>query len=816
MLAVPVPDPSVSHRHRPPPRHRLRLLRVALIAAMAVPRLLYPHVASAHAHLAWADPAPYSVLAQAPSVGAFLFDEPLNPALTRVHITDAAGRAVTADTGRLAPGHGGELWLLPLPRLVAGTYSVFWTSESATDGHVMGSFYTFRVAPSGSASGGGAVSGAAAGSYGDSGGAGGGIGLGTGALATALAHWVSLMAQALWLGALIVELVVLAPARRSTAPAEARLAWAATRRVWWLVRATIVVTAVALAGEVLSLALQGTGGDLGHALDPGTLGGILSSQNGHTVVARWAILLLALVVAVASRAPASAVTGSEQQQRPHRSPRPRQALGIVSATPTSFAATTAAGRWEQARLPLTVLALLYMLVAAFAGHAADVTPAALSYTVDWLHLVCTAAWAGGIAALAWGVMPVRRLLVAAERASAVLPLLDRFSPVAYAAVAVLTLSGLYNAVNHLDAPVRLVDTLYGQLLDVKVALVGVLMLLSAAHVFVLRPRIARQLPVVSRQLPVGAPSVRPRRRPRQPEHSGGRTDGRARATTTGDAAGVGKGLVSLARTLYLEGMVGAAILLATALMGQTLPSNTSNAASTAPSSAPAAPVPSSITATTTTGGLRATLTVAPPTVGTTTFTLRLQETGTALTGDTAAAIIHLYPPGQPTLVAPLDTTAHGDRFTVRGSLAAASTWRADVLVRTATVNSYRTLSFTFSIGPGAAFLTPGSGSPSGRIAISVAPGLLTAANTFTISGVRAGAVRVLSQSLDMRMGVIPYLATALGGDRWRLAGVYAPMNGRWELTVQAQTGANGPWTTAGRYVYQVPISGPMRLISSRP
>ncbi len=769
--------------------------------------LLCPRVASAHAHLVWADPAPGSVLVRAPSVGAFLFDEPLNPALTRVHITDAAGHPVTADTGHLAPGHGGALWLLPLPRLAAGIYSVFWTSESATDGHVMGSFYTFRVAPSGSTSGGGAVSGAPAGAYGDAGGTGGGSSLGTGALSTALAHWVGLMAQALWLGALIVELVALAPARRSAGAAEARLAWAATRRLWWLVRVTIVVTAVALAGEALSLALQGTAGDLGRALDPGTLGGILSSQNGHTVLARWAILLLALVMAVAVRAPASAaaVTGSARQQRP------RQALGIVSATPASFAATTATGRWQGARLPLTVLALLYMLVAAFAGHAADVTPAALSYAVDWLHLVCTAAWAGGIAALAWGVLPLRRVLVAGERVPAILPLLDRFSPVAYAAVAVLTLSGLYNAVNHLDAPARLVDTLYGELLDVKVALVGVLMLLSASHVFLLRPRLARQMSGASCQSPVALPGTRrtrPYGRPQRREQS----DGRGTATTTGDAAAIGKGLASLARTLYLEGMVGAAILLATALMGQALPSNDATAQITAP----AAPIPSSITATATTGNLRATLTVAPPAVGTTTFTVRLQEAGTALSGDTAAAIIHLYPTGQPTLVAPLDTTAHGDRFTVRGSLAAAGTWRANVLVRTVTVNSYRTLSFTFRIGPDAAFLTPGSGSPSGRITISVAPGLLTAANTFTIGGVRGAGVRVLSQSLNMRMGVIPYLATPLGGDRWRLAGVYPPMNGRWEVTVQAQTGANGPWTTVGRYVYQVPVSGPMRLISSRP
>ena len=100
--------------------------------------LLVPSVASAHAHLVQADPAPDSVIARAPTGASFLFDEPLNPALTRVRIADAAGRQVTTGTGDLASGHHGELWELRLPQLPAGTYSVFWTSESATDGHVMG------------------------------------------------------------------------------------------------------------------------------------------------------------------------------------------------------------------------------------------------------------------------------------------------------------------------------------------------------------------------------------------------------------------------------------------------------------------------------------------------------------------------------------------------------------------------------------------------------------------------------------------------------------------------------------------------------
>ncbi len=752
--------------------HPLRARRALLGALVAALLWLFapPGLASAHAHLVRADPAPDSVIARAPSVALFTFDEPLNPALTRVHISDASGRPVTSDTGHLAAGHDSELWQLALPRLASGTYSVIWTSESATDGHVISSFYTFRVAPNSGANGTAAVTGAAAGSYGGGSGSGGGLGLDAGAVATALLHWLGLMAQALWLGALLVELLVLAPARRLRETPAARLAWHAAPRLWWLIRFAPVVVVWALAGEVVSLALQGTGGDWGRALAPDTLAGILSSQNGRFVLLRFVVLLVALVLAGGARVPVAVPAVVEANARARRG---WQAVGIV-ARPLSLGATSSG--WEVVRLPLTLLAALYMLLVAFSGHAADVHPLWLSYSVDWLHLVCTAAWAGGLAALAYGVAPLRRALPPAERAPALLPLLDRFSPVAYVAVTALALSGLYNAVNHLDAPSVLVTSTYGQLLIVKLALVALFIALSATHVFGLRPRIVHAQQDAARNT-----------------HDSGAT------------ASVHEGLATLAARLRLESWVGAAILLATALMGQTLPSAASSAAS-APTTATT--VPATISGTAATGGLRGTLTVAPPAVGATTFTLALSEHGAPLSENTSAAIIHLYPTGRPALVAPLDTVAHGTRFSVRGSLASLGTWRADVLVRTAAAPDYRTLPFTFTVGPGATFIAPGQNPDA--VTIAVAPGLLSAPNTFTITGVSAPAVRLLSRSLDMSMGVLPYNAVALGGGRWRARNLFAPMNGRWSLTVQARHA--GAWTDVRQFVYQVPLRGAMRLL----
>jgi YVTN family beta-propeller protein len=102
--------------------------------------------------------------------------------------------------------------------------------------------------------------------------------------------------------------------------------------------------------------------------------------------------------------------------------------------------------------------------------------------------------------------------------------------------------------------------------------------------------------------------------------------------------------------------------------------------------------------------------------------------------------------------------------------------------------------------------------PAQDVALAVTPGRLSTANTFTITGLQAGAVRLLSQSLDMNMGILPYDATALGHGHWQVPGLFAPMQGRWGLSVQTRHGA--AWTTVRQFVYQVPLTGSMRPLTA--
>jgi hypothetical protein len=88
-----------------------------------------------------------------------------------------------------------------------------------------------------------------------------------------------------------------------------------------------------------------------------------------------------------------------------------------------------------------------------------------------------------------------------------------------------------------------------------------------------------------------------------------------------------------------------------------------------------------------------------------------------------------------------------------------------------------------------------------------------AENTFVVTGIRSTAVRLLSQSLDMNMGITPYVASPVGNGRWRIVDAEAPMVGRWGITVQVQR--DGAWVAVGQVAYSVPFTGRMHRVADR-
>lgn len=128
-----------------------------------------------------------------------------------------------------------------------------------------------------------------------------------------------------------------------------------------------------------------------------------------------------------------------------------------------------------------------LLTFSLVSHASTARHAALSIGVDWVHLVATTAWIGGLVALTAGIVVLRRRSGSTDAQARVV---RRFSGLAVTCVVLLAFTGLYGATQHFSAVGSLFTTTYGRVLLVKLALFGILLLFGAANRLVLMPRMA--------------------------------------------------------------------------------------------------------------------------------------------------------------------------------------------------------------------------------------------------------------------------------------------------------------------------------------
>ena len=132
-------------------------------------------------------------------------------------------------------------------------------------------------------------------------------------------------------------------------------------------------------------------------------------------------------------------------------------------------------------LPIWVAGALVLLAAG--GHAAGVDPAWYGIGLDAIHLLAAGLWAGGIAALALVRPP------GGWRSTEARVLLARFTPVALAAFGTTVVAGGLEAITQLGSISALFDTAYGRVLLVKMALVALMLPLSAMAWRLKRPHL---------------------------------------------------------------------------------------------------------------------------------------------------------------------------------------------------------------------------------------------------------------------------------------------------------------------------------------
>ncbi|MFD3309902.1 copper resistance CopC/CopD family protein [Streptomyces sp. NPDC058694] len=379
--------------------------------------------ASAHSAVRETTPGEGTVLKSAPKQVTMTFTESVGITDDSLRVLSPENRRVNAGDTEHASGRSDTVRVPLDDGLADGTYTVAWRVVSA-DSHPISGAFTFSIGkPSETTA---SVSAEPA------------VNPASGALYD-IARYAAYAAVALLIGAATFVLVCRPP---SAEPLRGLV-----RAGWWV----LVATTAAL---LLFRGPYERGTAPSTLLDPELIENTLTSRPGWALLARLALLAGAAVFLVRLGRGAAAETegpeteGSEKEGPEREQERPTPVVLAVGG----LLAVGLAGTW------------------AAAEHASAGIQVPLAMTSSVLHLLAMAVWLGGLAALLTTLHRSEALLSAASVA--------RFSRLAFASVAVLVVTGVYQSWRGLGSWDALFDTSYGQILVAKAC--AVVLLLAAA------------------------------------------------------------------------------------------------------------------------------------------------------------------------------------------------------------------------------------------------------------------------------------------------------------------------------------------------
>ena len=412
---------------------------VALVLAVAVLIVFRPDLASAHANLADADPAPNSVLESPPSRITIWFTEPLEPSFSTIEVLDSQGTRVDNDDSAVDPRDPTVMYVTVPDDLPNGTYTVAWRNLSTVDGHTIRGTFFYSVGEPLSAQASDLPSEPALQSP-----------------AEPFMRWAVLLGGLTVLGVLMLWLVVLRPPLVSMSDTEDLVARVRDRTD----KTVMVGVVVALMGSLGHLLVQASSVHEVSLLE--TLGEPIRFRHNPDRVGK-------------GMAPAHFPS--------HRSLRPDTGHLLRLRHRPSHRRDTAL--WISTFL-VTALA---MATLSATSHGAATPGIELAATVtDYIHLMAAAFWVGGLFGLALILPVVFSHSPEGNVRPVILAVLPRFSLVAGLSVGALIVTGLYSAWAHVTVIPALVVP-YGQVLVVKTALVGVLLVFGATNLLWLIPAI---------------------------------------------------------------------------------------------------------------------------------------------------------------------------------------------------------------------------------------------------------------------------------------------------------------------------------------
>src|SRR3990172_11946171 len=124
-------------------------------------------------------------------------------------------------------------------------------------------------------------------------------------------------------------------------------------------------------------------------------------------------------------------------------------------------------------LPVAVLAALALLMAPVPAEAHGGGPESIisfSGLVNWLHLLGTVAWLGGVIFLRLFLGPALHMLRPAQRGRFMTALLQRYVHLAWWGIATLFFTGILTSWTHVPTPGTFTQTTYSLILTAKILL----------------------------------------------------------------------------------------------------------------------------------------------------------------------------------------------------------------------------------------------------------------------------------------------------------------------------------------------------------
>lgn len=624
-----------------------RLVPIALLLAISIV-FLFPGVSEAHAILLRSDPAKDAVLQASPARVQMWFSEDLNPTFSTAAVVNGNNQRVDRHDARVSSGDPREMDVSLAPNLPPAVYIVIWRSDSNDDGHVLSGSFLFKVAnpdgtvpnlPTGATPGQNVLgSGTLSGLY-------------TGQIdAPGLFNLIMItlveLAAIFWVGAqlwlfFVLQAVADVDERPDQHSIPARVQRRFDRR---FSLPALLVLLLANVGVLVGQAINITGGQWAGAFSPALLAQLGSSGRFGTFwLMRETVIILALAIALF------------MLFAKNRAPRVNKILPWINLA----------------------LGLALFIAISMSSHASAVSANLLVYAVliDWLHLLGAAFWVGGMLYIALIYLPVLRAEPVGERAHSLISLLPYFTPWAIVGVTILTITGPFSAAIHLTSVNQLITTAYGRVLVIKVLLVGALMLTSAVHVGLLRPRVKKEYKKYAYALERVQSYQASQEAAYAPKLITQQVKLREKRLT--------KRTLQLSSVLRWEPALGVAVLVCVGLMNIFAGTLSPIAAPQPGQQTTAHTKPFNQTVTTTDGKFKLMLNVTPNRFGPNVFTVTVSDPHTGKPTTNAGVTIYTtmldMDMGTDTLNLQLDGHGH---FSGSGDLSMSGTWRISIQVRT--------------------------------------------------------------------------------------------------------------------------------------